>query len=178
MKTETMNNVMEKINALAFALGEAQAEQLLEQKAAEPAETPEEKALDMVKHLTAAFNLPVFIGVSEEGFLQDACGELIAPEPLVKSDEFCIIRTYSAGVFAGYIEQMDGKTAVLKDVRRIWSWEGACSLSQLAVDGTSKPESCRFAVPVEKIVVTEVIEILPCTERAKKSILGVKKWKC
>ena len=38
------------------------------------------KALDMVKHLTAAFNLPVFIA-----FIAD--GDAIKPGPLVKPDE-------------------------------------------------------------------------------------------
>lgn len=91
--------------------------------------------------------------------------------------EYCMVRTYSAGVFAGYIESRDGKEAVLRDARRIWYWVGAASLSQLATDGTSKPESCKFPCVVDKVTLTEVIEIIPITEKAKKSIEEVPVWK-
>ena len=88
-----------------------------------------------------------------------------------------IVRTYSAGVFAGYVESREGKEVTLRDAIRIWYWDGAASLSQLAVDGTCKPENCKFAVPVDKIMVTEAIEILDVTQKAKDSITSVKSWK-
>lgn len=89
---------------------------------------------------------------------------------------YCIVRTYSAGVFAGYIAKRDGKEAVLKNARRIWYWDGAASLSQLATDGTSKPDNCKFPCAVEEVTLTEVIEIIPITDKAKKSIDGVPVW--
>lgn len=91
--------------------------------------------------------------------------------------EYCIVRTYSAGVFAGYVEKREGKEVTLRKVRRIWYWDGANSLSQLAVDGTLKPENCKFAVEVNKILVLEAIEIIPCTEKARLSITGVEEWR-
>lgn len=91
--------------------------------------------------------------------------------------EYCMVRTYSAGVFAGYIESRNGKEAVLRKARRIWYWEGAASLSQLATDGTSKPSKCKFPCEVDKVILTEVVEIIPITEKAKKSIDGVEVWK-
>lgn len=90
--------------------------------------------------------------------------------------EYCIIRTYSAGVFAGYVESRDGKEVKIRNVRRIWYWDGANSLSQLAVDGTLKPKNCKFACEVDTILVTEAIEIIPCTQKAKESIEGVEAW--
>lgn len=90
---------------------------------------------------------------------------------------FCIIRTYSAGVFAGYIESREGKEGVIRNAIRIWYWDGAASLSQMSVEGVSKPENCKFAVPVDKIILTEIIEVLECTEKAEKSIKEVKPWK-
>lgn len=89
----------------------------------------------------------------------------------------CMVRTYSAGVFAGYLESREGKEATLRNARRIWYWDGAASLSQLATDGTSKPENCKFPCPVDSVTLTEVIEIIPITERAKKSIEEVAVWK-
>ena len=90
--------------------------------------------------------------------------------------EYCIIRTYSAGVFAGYVARRDGKEALIKKARRLWSWQGAASLSQLAQEGTSTPKQCKFPCEVDEITVTEVIEVLSCTEKAKKSISEVPVW--
>lgn len=90
--------------------------------------------------------------------------------------DYCIVRTYSAGVFAAYVEKREGKEATLRKARRLWYWDGASSLSQLAVDGTTKPQNCKFPAEVDKIEVTEVIEISYCTEKAKQSIAEVKVW--
>lgn len=90
-----------------------------------------------------------------------------------------IVRTYSAGVFFGDLTERseDGKRGVILSARRIWFWEGAASLSQLATDGTSKPNSCKFPVAVAQIEVTEIIEVLNVTEKAAQSIDGVPVWK-
>lgn len=90
---------------------------------------------------------------------------------------YCMVRTYSAGVFAGYLESREGKEATLRNARRIWYWDGAATLSQLATDGTSKPENCKFPCPVDRVTLTEVIEIIPITKKAKKSIEEVAVWK-
>jgi hypothetical protein len=91
--------------------------------------------------------------------------------------EYKIVRSYSAGVFAGYIEKREGKEVTIRNARRLWKWSGAASLSQLAVDGVSDPGNCKFPVEVDRIVVIEAIEILDCTETARQSIKGVKIWK-
>jgi hypothetical protein len=87
-----------------------------------------------------------------------------------------IARTYSAGVFAGTLKARDGKEVVLTNARRIWYWDGAASLSQLAVDGVSKPDNCKFPAAVYEVLLTETIEIIPTTEKARASIDGVKVW--
>lgn len=89
---------------------------------------------------------------------------------------YVIVRTYSAGVFAGYLESRNGQEAVIRKARRIYYWEGAASLSQLAVDGTSKPEKCKFPCEVDKVEVTQAIEILTTTKKAQQSIAQVKIW--
>ena len=91
--------------------------------------------------------------------------------------DYVIVRTYSAGVFAGVLGKRDGKEVTLTDARRIWYWDGAASLSQLAMDGTSAPENCKFPKAVNEVLLTEAIEILSCTPDAEKSIRGVKEWK-
>ena len=94
--------------------------------------------------------------------------------------EYCIIRTYSAGVFAGYIERklVENRAATIYSSRRLWRWSGSASLSQMAVDGTSKPDECKFPCVVAECDLTEVVEVIPCTEKAEKSIKGVKVWAC
>ena len=93
--------------------------------------------------------------------------------------EFLIIRTYSAGVFAGYMQEVseDGKQVVLRQAIRLHAWQGAASLSQMAMEGTNEPDCCRFAMPMSKLCVTEAIERISCTLKAQKSIQGVKSWK-
>ncbi len=103
----------------------------------------------------------------------------VEPEPI---GDYVIVRTKSAGVFAGYIksrrdcEHGNGLEVVMINARRIWFWAGAASLSQLAMDGTSKPESCKFPKAVTETTLPQTIEITPCTKRAKESILGVPIW--
>lgn len=90
-----------------------------------------------------------------------------------------IVRCKSAGVFFGEMSSHDKVTgtAVLKNARRCWYWSGAASLSQLAVDGTSNPQECKFPVAVPEITVAEVLEVIPCTKKAVESLTNVKIWK-
>ena len=96
--------------------------------------------------------------------------------PLKDGMKYCIVRTYSAGVFAVYVESRNGQEGVIRKSRRLWYWSGAASLSQLAVDGTCKPNECKFPCEVDTTELTNIIEVIPCTEKAKKSIEGVKVW--
>ena len=104
-------------------------------------------------------------------------GVTYVPKDSGKPTDYKIVRTYSAGVFAGFVESRNGREVVMRNARRIWYWDGAASLSQLAMQGTSKPKSCKFPVAVDRIEVLEVIEILDVTEAAKASIESVPEWK-
>jgi hypothetical protein len=90
--------------------------------------------------------------------------------------EYVIIRTYSAGVFAGFLEKRDGREVLLTDARRLWYWEGAASLSELAMKGVAKPGECKFPCAVDRVELLEAIEVIYCTEEAKKSIEDVPEW--
>jgi len=91
--------------------------------------------------------------------------------------EYKIVRTYSGGVFAGYVESRNGKEVIMRDARRLWYWSGAASLSQLAMEGTSKPNDCKFPIAVDRVELLEAIEILDVTPKAKESICLVPVWK-
>ena len=88
-----------------------------------------------------------------------------------------IIRGDRSGVFFGTLAEKQGQEVVLTGCRRLWYWDGACSISQLAVDGTKAPDKCMFAMKVDEIALLDVIEIIPCTDKAACSIEGVKEWK-
>lgn len=89
---------------------------------------------------------------------------------------YVIIRTFSAGVFAGEIQSRNAREVILHNARRLWRWSGAASLSQLAMEGVKNPDECKFPCEVSKIELLEVIEIIDCTEKAKQAIKGVKIW--
>lgn len=91
--------------------------------------------------------------------------------------EFVLVRTYSAGVHCGYLRESNGKEVTLINAIRIWYWDGAASLSQLAMEGVTKPENCKFAMPVKEIILTEAIEIIPMTAKAAEQIQNIKSWK-
>ncbi len=91
--------------------------------------------------------------------------------------EYVIVRTESAGVFAGVVESREGSKVIMKNARRLWYWDGASSLSQLSMEGTCKPENCKFPCEVDRVELFNVIEILNVTPKAKKSIESVKIWK-
>lgn len=92
-----------------------------------------------------------------------------------------IIRADRAGVFYGELSAIeplgDKWAAEIKNCRRLWYWDGAASISQLATEGTTSPRECKFTVYVDSMVIAGVIEVLPCTSKAIESIESVKIWK-
>ena len=91
--------------------------------------------------------------------------------------KYVIVRTFSAGVFAGELESRKGQEVVLRNARRLWYWSGAASLSQLATDGTKDPSNCKFPCTVDRVELLQAIEILDVTPVARKSIEQVSIWK-
>lgn len=89
----------------------------------------------------------------------------------------CIVRCDNSGVFFGTLEEIEGQNARISNVRNIWKWEGAASVMQLATEGTSQPRDCKFTVTVSEIVVTDAIQVIPCTDKAIANIESVKPWK-
>lgn len=90
---------------------------------------------------------------------------------------FVCIRTYSAGVHFGYLKSRNGKEVELVNAIRVYYWDGACSLSELATNGSTKIENCKYAVTVPHIILTEAIEIIDVTEKAKEQMESAKRWK-
>ena len=99
------------------------------------------------------------------------------PRLSVESKKYVIARTYSAVVFAGYLKSRKGMEVTLQDARRLWQWQGAATLSNLATEGTKKPTQCKFPAPVDEVLLTQCIELLPVTKKAQATIAAVPEWK-
>ena len=94
----------------------------------------------------------------------------------VRLSTITLVRTYSAGVHFGTVIEHTGKNVTLINARRLWKWAGACSLSQIAVDGVDLKNS-KISVPVPKIALTEAIELITMTEKAAKQMMEAPSWK-
>lgn len=88
-----------------------------------------------------------------------------------------IVRCDRSGVFFGKIKKQNGQHIVLDNCIRLWYWSGAASLSQMAIDGVKDPGSCKFSVETNSHEVLDAIEIIPCSDKAIKSIQSVKPWR-
>jgi hypothetical protein len=94
-------------------------------------------------------------------------------------EKFVIIRSNMSGVFAGTLVEQDNvnRCVKLRDAIRCWYWHGAFTLSQLAMEGVKNPDKCKFGMPVDEIVIFDVIEIITATQAAKENICEVKSCK-
>ena len=88
-----------------------------------------------------------------------------------------IVRTLNAGVFFGFLKRKKHKQGIITDARRLWYWDGASTLSELAQHGTARPENCKFPCAVDRIRAYDICEVLDVTEKAEKSIMEVPEWK-
>jgi len=96
----------------------------------------------------------------------------------IDSNKKYIVRTYSAGVFFCNIRELTDSNAVVYNTRRIWHWDGAASLTQLALEGVKNPKNCKFTMTIEDdVFLPQVIEVIPCTATAVSNINDVKVWK-
>lgn len=89
---------------------------------------------------------------------------------------YVIIRTASAGTFAGELVRRDGSEVTLNNARRLWRRAGTATLSQLAITGPMRPADCKMPAPVNGNTILGVIEIIPCTPVAKMALEAVPIW--
>ena len=89
-------------------------------------------------------------------------------------NQYYIVRGDRSGVFFGQVTAQKGQEVELRNVRKLWYWDGACAVKQLAVDGVTAPANCKFTVVVPEMTITDAIQIVPCSERAVKALSGVR----
>jgi len=85
-----------------------------------------------------------------------------------------LVRSVNAGVYFGTLEEIEGQTVRLSDVRNIYKWEGASCLAQIANDGIRGGQVSQI---VSEVIITDVCQIYPLTEIAKISLDKQPAWK-
>ena len=86
--------------------------------------------------------------------------------------KYVIVRTYSAGVHFGVLVARVGREVVLEKHRRIWNWQGALTLNELALNGPAR--TSKISVEIPESLVEEAIEVIPCSDRAIEIIRGIR----
>lgn len=82
--------------------------------------------------------------------------------------EFVIVRTYSAGVHMGTLRECNGTAVTLENARRLYRWSGAFTLNEVSQYGVG--EDSRISQSVPKILLTQAIEVIPCSDTAKANL--------
>ena len=77
-----------------------------------------------------------------------------------------LVRTYSAGVHFGELESRKGQEVTLINCRRIWNWQGANSLNEIANSGVAI--GSKVSEVSARNVLTQAIEILDMAPAAVK----------
>lgn len=88
-----------------------------------------------------------------------------------------IVRTEKAGVFFGEIKERNGSEVTMTNVRKLWYWNGASAVEQIALEGVTKPRDCKFTVTVPEMIILGGIQIVPCTDQAVTIIDSIEAWK-
>lgn len=93
--------------------------------------------------------------------------------------KYVLVRGDRSGIFVGTLDKQegnDGRKVTLKNVRRLWYWDGAASISQIAKYGVNQPQNCKFPVENEIVQILDTIEIIECSDESKISISKVPVW--
>lgn len=96
---------------------------------------------------------------------------------MINNETYYIVRTNHAGVFFGKIKERSHDEITMTDVRKLWYWDGAAAIEELAMNGSTKPYSCKFTVTVPEMIIADPIQIIACTDKAIKCIKGVEEWR-
>ena len=94
-----------------------------------------------------------------------------ANDPLV--GQLVLVRTYASGVHFGKLLRNEGRLVELENARRIWSWEKAFTLNQIAINGVGK--NSKISLAVEFIRILDGIEIIPMKEEIFNKISSLEK---
>lgn len=91
--------------------------------------------------------------------------------------QYFIIRCVQAGVFFAQIADRRGSEVDLVKARKIWYWNGAAAVEQLAMTGPTDEKGCKITLEVPSMTVMEACQIIPCTQEAADVFQRIAAWK-
>ena len=94
-----------------------------------------------------------------------------------ENKNYVIVRGDRSGVFFGELKERSGQEVELRNARKLWYWDGAAAVEQIAKDGVKNQSGCKFTVSVDSMIITDAIQVIPCTKSAAENIMAVKEWK-
>ena len=95
------------------------------------------------------------------------------------NENYVIVRSDKAGVFFGKLANKEKDEITLLDCRKLYYWNGACAVEQIAVDGISEKykSECKFTVFVPEMTILNCIQVIPCSKKATDCIKNISVWK-
>lgn len=102
--------------------------------------------------------------------LQNLLGGAISSKKHRYIGKYVVIRTYSAGVHIGILDEYDAntKSCFLTETRRLYRWDKAFTLSTVADKGIAGDS--KLPAEQKEIYLERVIEIILCSKESEKII--------
>lgn len=87
-----------------------------------------------------------------------------------------IVRSHEAGVFFGILIAKKGTEITLKNARKFFRFSGANTVEDIATKGALNVNDCKLTISVSEIVISNFVQILPCTKKAIDQIKKIPIW--
>ena len=88
----------------------------------------------------------------------------------------CIVRSNMAGVFFGLIEKINpDKSVLISNARKIYYWEGAYTMEDLADKGIDVKKS-KVTCEIESVLLSDYCQVIPLTDKALKILNNSPTW--
>ena len=87
-----------------------------------------------------------------------------------------IVRSHMAGVFFAILKEKNGQELILQKARKFYRFDGANTVEDLADKGSSNPVGCKLTVEIDEMIISEYVQMLPCTKKAIDNIKKIKVW--
>lgn len=121
----------------------------------------------MTESLDPALAIMIAVDACDQGRYEDAA-KILTGLPMV------IVRTRDAGVHFGRLAfianaQHGAYRVVLHECRRIWNWNGANTLNEIAIHG---PKGGKISEPTTNVI-PQVIEVLPCSIESEAKLKSI-----
>jgi len=91
-------------------------------------------------------------------------------------EKYVIVRSHLAGVFFGILKQKNKNEITLKNARKFYYFSGANTVEDLANQGALNIVNCKLTAEVSEIVISDFVQILPCTKEAINQIKTIPTW--